>query len=281
MAAYMYVRDVRQAVFPRKLARRLGIGLVDSALMPRPRTGNGLICWGTSTPPAWRLPKDYFWLANRPEHVAIAAHKTRALDVLTQASVPTLEYTENIHDATTWFRNGSRVYARTALQGHSGEGLVFLDPETNTEQDVIYAPLYTKDFGTPFKEYRVHVAFGNVIDITQKKRMTEDEILARGLDLPPPRERLQVRTYGNGWVFSRHDVRDHQSISELAVTAAAAINNMAIAVVDIAAEWRGGVPSRMAVIEVNTAPALRSDTLLDHYVNALSEIINNTQPVEF
>lgn len=282
MAAYMYVNNLRQgATFPRKLARRLGIGIVDRTRMPRYRTGNGLICWGTSAQPEWRDSRGYFWLANTPAHVYTAAHKIRALNVLTERGVPTLEHTSDMQTALGWFRSGSRVYIRNRLQGHSGEGLVFLDPTSNTEQDVIRAPLYTRDFGTPFKEYRVHVVFGNVIDITQKRRMSDEEVLARGLTLPAHRERLQVRTYGNGWVFARHDIRDHQSIRDLAVSAAAAIDRMAMAVVDIAAEWRGGVPSRMAVIEVNTAPALRSDTLTDHYVDALSEIINHTQPVEF
>ena len=89
MAAYMYVRNTRESAFARKLARRLGIGCVDGTLMPRFRTGNALICWGNSTPPAWRNPRGFFWLANTPEHVAVASHKTRALEVLSNAGVPT------------------------------------------------------------------------------------------------------------------------------------------------------------------------------------------------
>jgi hypothetical protein len=280
MATYVYARDLRREPFARKLARRLGIRCVDTSTAPRRRTGNALICWGNSTPPAW-LHRTDFWLANRPEEVAVASHKTRALSRLIDHDVPTLEYTTSRNVALDWFRQGARIYARTKVQGHSGDGLVFLDPADNTEANVVQAPLYTKDFRTPFKEYRVHVAFGRVIDITQKKRLSEEEILARGLILPANRIRLQVRTYGNGWAFTRHDVRDHNSIHELALSAARAINNMAIAVVDIAAEWRGGVPVRSAVIEINTAPALRSDTLLGKYIQALRPHLNKTEPVEY
>ena len=281
MAAYLYVRNARRAPFARKLARRLGIGVVDGNLMPRFRDNNALICWGNSTPPDWRRPRGYFWLANTPEQVSVAAHKTRTLDVLSEAGVPTLDYTTQRDTAIEWFRNGSSVYARTLLQSHSGEGLVFLDPENNTEQDIVQAPLYTRDFGTPFKEYRLHVAFGRVIDITQKKRLSDEEILARDLVLPAHRERLQVRTYGNGWVFTRHDIRDHQHIRDLAIQAAQALGNMPMAVVDIVAEWRGAMPMRMAVVEVNTAPALRSDTLLEAYVEAFRPHIDRTTPVPF
>jgi len=279
MSAYIYVRNVRRAPFARRLARALGIGIVDSTTMPRTRTGNALINWGNSTTPNWRLPREFFWLGNTPEHISVAAHKTRTFEALSAVGVPILEHTTRREDALAWFRNGSRIYARTTVQGHSGEGLVFLDPQNNTEQDVPNAPLYTKDFGTPFKEYRVHVAFGNVIDITQKKRLSTEEILARGLELPPDRERLQVRTYGNGWVFTRANIDDHQDIRNLALRAAQSLNNMPIAVVDIAAEWHGGRPVRSQVIEVNTAPALRSDTLLDAYVAALRPHIDRTDPV--
>lgn len=279
MAAYIYVRNASRAGLVRRLARALGIRVVDATTAPRPNQQVSLICWGNSTQPDWGTRFVPTWLGNTPNHVSLASHKTNTLRSLTRADVPTLEYTTNRQTAIEWLRNGTSVYARTVLQGHSAEGLVYIDHRDGTDQEIPHAPLYTKDFGTPFKEYRVHVAFGRVIDVTQKRRLSQQELLARDAQVPGDRERLQVRTYGNGWIFARQDINDHQDIHDVAIRAAQALDGMPMAAVDIVAKWSNGRPTNIAVMEINSAPALRSDTLLDAYVSALRPHINRTSPV--
>jgi len=273
MRTYVYCKDAtRRGSMAKKVARSLGLRVVDPQVRPATRLPVQLINWGCSEPPRWG--NELHWLTNTPEHVHTAAHKLRCLRHLSEQGIDTLEFTSDRDEALRWFNEGNRIYARTVLQGHSGDGLVFLDPNVHNPDDIVIAPLYTRDFGTPFKEYRIHVAFGDVIDMAMKKRMSEDVARARGIALPDERTRLQVRVYANGWTFAHHDILDHDVIRDCAIRTAAALNNMPLVAVDLAVKWRRGTPREIAVIEVNSAPALRAPTTVNAYTTMLRGLIN-------
>jgi hypothetical protein len=198
------------------------------------------------------------------------ALKTRCFEVLSRANVPTLEWTTDKRQAETWYREDGYVYARTVLMGHSGEGIVLCQSQYGDE--VPNAPLYTRNYGTPFKEFRVHVVNGRIIDTTMKRRMSEEALREHNIGELDERERLQVRTYGNGWVFTRQGILTAPRIDDLAIQAARE-SNARMAAVDIVAKWRDGVCTDARVVEINSAPALRSETTLNAYTEALRPLV--------
>lgn len=268
MATYFYTRAAGRGLV-RQLARRLRLRCVDATRRPKPRDVR-LICWGNSVRPDW-FNNTMRWVMNTPESVSVMAHKIRTFEALNRADVPCLEWTTDHAVATGWLQADNSVYIRNVLTGHSAEGLVYLEQGPGVV--VPRAPLYTRNYGTPFKEYRLHVVGRTVIDMTMKQRMTDDTIRERGEEVPDERQRLQVRTYGNGWVFTRNNILDDPSIRTLAVNAIQAVG-ADFGAVDIVAKWNRNRTecTDVRVVEINSAPALRSTTTLAAYVNAFGRL---------
>ncbi|MGL5013642.1 MAG: hypothetical protein ACRC6V_05040, partial [Bacteroidales bacterium] len=117
---------------------------------------------------------------NHPRAIRNATNKTDAFNLMSEAGVPTVEYTSNHQTAMSWFNEGCLVYARTRLQGHSGAGIVMChrEPETidgsgnsfEVRGSLVNAPLYTKGLTAQRREFRIHVMGGVVINVQQKKR---------------------------------------------------------------------------------------------------------------
>ena len=269
MSVYIYKR--RGSTLVNQLAHNLGIRCVTDTKGPRNVRTSRMICWGNSSIPNWAVGDHPQWILGNPRSVATMAHKIRCFQQLSHAGLPTLLFTSDKQVAQTWMNEGYMVYARTILTGHSGEGLYLCQPSLgDTLPD---APLYTRDYRTPFKEYRIHIVMGDVIDRTMKRRMSDGSMAEHGFRNIDGRERLQVRTYENGWVFARDDMLWDESLGRTAAQAVAACGSN-IGAVDMIAKWENDRLRDHAIIEINSAPALRSETTLRAYTNALRPLIN-------
>lgn len=225
---------------------------------PRPRLR--LVNWGCSEKP--NLPINVEWVGNTPEAVAVLGHKRKMFDAFRKAGVPALESTTDVDVANKWLEDGGTVYVRHTLQGHSGKGIERVTPGNGI---LPKAPLYTKGITGKFREYRVHVFNGQVICVQQKKRMSAATMQAKGFNVDEE-TRSAVRTYRNGWVFSVENITPlDDAAKKIAVDAITACGATAGAT-DLLTTCKLGA----VVIETNSAPALRSPTVKQAYVDAIT-----------
>jgi hypothetical protein len=246
---------------PRRLCNALGMslktpqemdGVLDNPARCRYTT---LVNWGVSTPYT-----GFQKVLNRAPAVASAANKLTCFRVLTDANIPTLEFTTRKDEALKWLPDSS-VFCHTRLQGHGGSGLKLV---LKGQTELPSAKVYTKNF--PKKtESRTHVirGLGFVHHMyVEKRRINPERYEDFGLDEKPDN---YIRTYDNGWIFARNVQEDDHAV-ELALKTCEVLN-LDYAAVDIMR--RGG---KWVVGEVNTAPGLEGLSL-KFYIEHLQAII--------
>jgi glutathione synthase/RimK-type ligase-like ATP-grasp enzyme len=207
-----------------------------------------VINWGRSER---RFKGEYI---NAPEAVAVASDKLRTAEHFEQHGVPQPPYTTSREEAQGWLDDGQAVVCRTLLRASEGRGIVLANTDSGTP--LAKAPLYAR-YVKKADEYRIHVAFGKVIDVQQKKRR---------LEVPDDKIDWQIRNAHNGWVFTRGGVSPPSCVLDAAVDAVAALG-LDFGAVDIGYNIKGGAGT---VYEVNTAPGLEGSTL-DSYYKAFVE----------
>lgn len=179
-------------------------------------------------------------ILNKPEKIYLASNKLKAFTVMSGADVRCVDWTEDQAVAQDWANTGSTVVVRKTLTGHSGAGIIIVEPGG----DVPEVPLYTK-YIFKIKEFRVHVCDGKVIDTQQKIRDPEQE----------PKD-WKVRSHANGFIFARNLILDNEARNTLAIEAVKALG-LDFGAVDIIQDKVG----RYYVLEVNTAPGLEGQTI--------------------
>lgn len=191
------------------------------------------------------------WI-NRPDKVAIATNKLTAFQKFQDGNVRTVPWTTEQGVAQGWLAEGKTVVARTVLNGSEGRGIVIVKPGDILPQ----ASLYTQ-YVKKIAEYRVHVMSGQVLDIQQKvKRSNEDN------------RDFHVRNTANGFVFKRNGVvipPDCVAQSLLAVRAL----GLDFGAVDVI--WNAH-KQEAYVLEVNTAPGIEGTTV-QKYKEGLERLI--------
>ena len=213
------------------------------------RSNDTIINWGSSVKPDHLCTAKFI---NDPVSVGEAVDKRRALSRLEAAGVPHLVHTTRRDEAQDWIAGGHTVMVRETVNGHSGQGILVVEGVGTPLPD---APLYTQYFKGR-EEYRVHVVAGEVVDVQQKK--TREGVEANYF----------VRSYDNGWVFCRDDIEIHEAVLCAAVDAVVALR-LDFGAVDIK---RNEINGNVAVLEVNTAPAL-TGTTLDKYAEAFQKLL--------
>lgn len=166
-------------------------------------------------------------------------------------------WTNDIKVAAEWLNLGQSVVVRHKLSGHSGEGIEIVDPAEGPG-GLLPAPLYTQ-YVKKLKEFRIHVAFGNVIDVQEKRRRSEVGSEADN----------RIRNHHTGWVYCREEITEPDGMRDVAITALAALG-LDFGAVDII--WNQK-QNRCYVLEVNTACGLEGTTL-STYVNLVVEKMN-------
>jgi hypothetical protein len=272
----VYANNTGPTTFARKLARGLGIAVVNSGdTLTRPvsdwagraQIGWQFINWGSSYKPNVGT-NTLDWVSNTPEAVHRMSNKLHMFRAFRDHDIPCLEWTDDRQVALGWLDEDVRVYERHKLTGHSGEGIAVKEP--NGVDIIDRAPLYTKDLGGKFREYRIHVVNRTVVMIQLKRKMGAAMLKERGFEVLGEEERRIVRTYKNGWSFCVKDFDwpvEAQEISLRALQACGAESGA----VDVAVKCSG-----TTVIETNSAPALRSPTVLAAYVAAYKKLMGVT-----
>lgn len=241
--------------------RGINASTATSASRRATRGHRTIINYGVSTPPTAFRQGSVTW-SNTCEAVANCSDKLRTLATLYSAQVPCIDWARSTLLSGNWLGEDGKIVVRHVVNGHSGQGIEIV----RRGNPIPNAPLYTRYFRKD-AEYRVHVAFGDVILIQQKKR--ENGHAQQG-------EEHLIRTRANGYVFSVNDLacdsRNYRSaLCDLALRAAAAVGANHCAV-DLLV--RHSDPVDMRVVEINSAAALRSPSSLNAYVNAFQSWIS-------
>jgi glutathione synthase/RimK-type ligase-like ATP-grasp enzyme len=186
---------------------------------------------------------------NKPEAVSRSLNKLETFKALDAANVPTLDWTEDRFVAMDWLNEGHHVYARTNVMSSQGRGIIV----AGLEDALPYAPLYTKGFNKTH-EYRVHVAFGQVIDFSKKKKRI-------GVDVSG-----FIKNSNNGWVYCRQDLVLPDAIKTACINAIKALG-LDFGALDVLYKERD---NEARIVEVNSAPGIEGTTL-NAYVNIFRE----------
>lgn len=215
-----------------------------------------VINWGSSN-----LPDNLEGspIINKPRSVALATNKLTFFNTVRNQDVGinTPEFTTSFDEAVAWLAQGHTVVARTQLQGHSGSGIVMMEP--NDPTTFVRAPLYTK-YIKKISEYRVHVVLGEVIDV--QKKVLQENLRGEVTD-------FRVRSYNNGFIFMREGVEIPDNIKEMCRQTIDALG-LDFGAVDLIYNRH---QDRYYVLEVNTAPGL-TGTTLTNYAAKLAELRN-------
>lgn len=222
-----------------------------------------VINWGNSGELSDEINKCI--VLNKPEVVANASNKLKFFRLLEEHNgnarrqrdiISYPSFTIDKEQATEWLvYHGMPVVVRTILNGHSGEGIVMLEPSDNGVE-VPDAPLYVQ-YVPKKQEYRVHVAGGVVVDLQRK---------ARRQDVPDGEVNWRIRNHDNGFIFARNDLDVPDQVSQQALLACEACG-LDFGAVDIIYNERR---EKAYVLEVNTAPGLTGQTLqgyADRFMN--------------
>lgn len=227
----------------------------------RPYSSNTkLLNWGRSK--IVDLSK-YDHVLNDPVSVHRAIDKSLCLKILSENSVPRLDWIDSINLARYIVGAlGTPIYCRTLTRSRSGKGIVI----AKTVDEVVPAPLYTIHYNQD-KEFRYHIFQGKVIDIQQKKRMNRDNLIEHGIKIENDH---MIRNTANGYIFAREGIHYYQEVADICIAGVQALN-LDFAAVDVLVKTDNHDNYHDAVIcEINTAPAL-TGTTLESYINSFKE----------
>lgn len=248
---------------PRALSRHLGVRLLRLNQLGEHAKARVIVNWGCSN----LHSADGAITLNQPQCVRLAANKLQCFKTMESHKIPTLEFTKDRETAIVWNEKGS-VIAHNDLHGHSGSGLVRLEPKTGL-QLFPHCNLYTRYFQKT-RELRVLcIRRGDTYDtmFLEKKRILPERYKEFGLEGKPDHF---IRTHANGWIFSR-EAEVLPGSTELAKRACQALG-LHFGAVDILAKPVGSAwDSRVG--EVNSAPGLEGQTL-EFFKEGLARLIS-------
>lgn len=244
----------------------------------RGRQGELVVNWGNSTigDATLRTIQGNAALLNPPAAIRRASLKTDAFRLMHERGVNTTEFTTDSAVAQRWMDDGALVYARTRLQGHSGEGIVMAHRRPDAiegvggafevQGELPRAPLYTKGITAQRREFRIHVMNGTVTYVQQKKRENNWRENANYSNV--------VRNYHTGWIYATSGIQPNDSALRNAVAAVDALG-LDFGAVDVITRGNDAW-----VLEVNTAPGL-SGTNLETYTTNFLRIHRGEQPIRW
>lgn len=208
-----------------------------------------LINWGNGRAPVGTGPFDS--ISNSFVAVATASNKLSTFEKLQGVDgIRIPEFTTDRAVAEDWTNHRGAVVCRTKLSGHSGDGIIL----ATTEPQIVDAPLYVL-YIKKQQEFRVHVAFGEVIDVQEKrKRKDVSEDFATN---------FQVRNHQTGWVYCRENIAEPEGLRQMAQRVVGELG-LDFGAVDLIYNAKR---NEVYCLEVNTAPGLEGSTV-DKYAEA-------------
>ena len=248
-----------------RLANSLGIRKLNHGRSNyRPRDGHVILNWGASeirNDPLVERANVVQWL-NNPESLGTFVNKKRFFEEFNpdNDNPMFLEWTDDHGRVMDWYNQGIPFILRSTLTGHSGEGITYVDPNRDDDDENVPRQgsyrLCTKYFKKK-DEFRIHFFKGVLFFVQQKRKRNE---LEEGeLD-------IRIRTHANGYNFCHTD-RFCRVPEEVKRTAARFAEdclegNLDFGAIDILYNRRMELAK---VIEVNTAPSLEGETTLEKY----------------
>lgn len=222
----------------------------------QPRSTDLVLCWGKADPSHPALVRfmntnHFARVLNDPEDVVNASNKLEFFQSVPPELVPPFWTTaSDIPD------DAFPVVCRTVLSGHSGEGIVI----ANSRDELVPCQLYVK-YVKKKDEYRVHIGRRGedfeVIAVQRKARRSGETNV-----------NWQVRNLANGFVFVRGGFNPPEAVSTAAIEGLRA-TSLDFGAVDVI--WNAQ-QQRAYVLEVNTAPGLEGQTVVD-YANYFRSIM--------
>ena len=231
----------------KSLAKSLKISRIhhkNSKLIPRiTRT---IINWGTDSVnfPIKLLACN---IVNIPTAIDTCSNKLLFFQHLkNQGGILHPSWTTSFKEASQW-QQDSTIVGRKTLRGHSGRGIIFLKDDNSNIEEWGSCPLWTKYI--PKKdEFRVHFGFKKIIDVQQKRRK---------VDIPDDQVNWRVRSFHNGFVYTRENLQYQDEILAISQKVIDSIN-LDFGAIDII--WNEK-KQKAYVLEVNTAPGLEGHTI--------------------
>ena len=237
------------------LAEAIGYTIYTPKFKPRRYQGKPIINWGCSHI-LW-LEDDSFCF-NKPEAVLNSSNKIKAFKLMYDCGVKVVPFTTIRAMAEALFDSGSnrtKVVCRKIVSGSCGDGIII----AHNKEELVDAPLYTLYVEKKW-EYRVHVAFGEVIHVQQKRRLSSEQLEIRGIF---NRDKY-VRNVANGYIFSTeiHHHSDEFILEDLYDQSLLAIQSLSLdfGAVDLLVTR----DNEVKVLEVNSAPGLEGITLSNY-----------------
>lgn len=212
---------------------------------------------------------------NEPRAVSLATHKLNFFDAIREyngregvEAIPVLDSTSSKEVAESWLDSPTaRVYCRTVLQGHSGEGIVV----SQAGDTLPNARLYTRGVVGSRREYRVHVFDGHVILIQKKLR--------RNVTEENPTVNNEVRNLDGNWVFGIATANPSSAVTTACINTVNALG-LDFGAVDVITTGREGQENSIYVVEVNTAPGMGGETTISRYVSAITHKVLGLAPFD-
>lgn len=227
------------SVSARLLASVLGILRIRSGNTRfRTRPSDIIINWG-STELDVDLPERLY---NNPTNILVASNKLLFFSKSADCDLyKTPAYTTDPDAAIRW----PTCVSRLLVNASGGRGIVL----TSKGQPPPDAPLYVK-YVKKNKEFRIHVAFGEIIDEQRKIR-------------DPDRDPIEwrIRNHANGFIFARESGLPTDRSREAALACVTHLG-LDFGAVDLIETANG----HTFILEVNTAPGLEGTTLENYRV---------------
>lgn len=233
---YSYNNNSKSA---RALAEELGVKLIKHENSDyKPSAEKYIINWGSGAMPRSLEVSHVF---NKSANIRSAINKIKAFEKFKANGVSTVPWTTSRAAAEKWAEDGHTVVCRNRVEGYDGAGILLIAPEDyEPEIGLPGVPLYTW-FVPDTTEYRITVAFGEVVTRQKKVRIKGK---------PEHEYNDRIRTTAGNYGFDLVDLVPNTGIVPNSIKAVQALG-LDFGGVDILSD---GVKSY--VLEVNTAPVL-------------------------
>lgn len=215
----------------------------------RPRQGDVIVNWGSQREA--HLKDTPARLLNDPELIVWVSDKLRFFKLMKE-NVPELIPPFWTEKSGIW-GGDYPVVCRTILNGHSGQGIVI----ANNESELVDAPLYVK-YMKKKHEYRVHV--GKVEGRKNPDTIIAVQRKARNKSVPDELVNWHVRNHANGFIFARNESTAPVAVLD-AARQAFEFTGLDFGAVDVIYNERD---NKAYVLEINTAPGLAGSTVDDY-----------------
>jgi hypothetical protein len=194
-------------------------------------------------------------IINPPSLVNRASNKKRFFELAKESGelgprVPEFTFSKEVGRQWLTEEKPKKIFARTILTGHSGQGIVKvnsleeLEPIEENTMLVVYVPKK--------REFRFHVdKHAGIFCVQEKLKKT---------DIPNEEVDYQIRNHTNGFIFAKQNIEVPDDCKEQALKALA-ITGLDFGAIDVIFNER---QNQAYVLEVNTAPGLEGSTIEDY-----------------